>query len=104
LSPGKIGEEITMERRYSLKIDGPLLREQRQLLLKVLDAACRKTPFLFQDDNDRNLLEGLFEMLDEIADQAHDRYGIDCLLEAAVEDAIEISDDTLAQRLFQLSI
>ena len=85
---------MTRKRHYSLKIDGPLLRSQRQLLLQVLDAACRKQPLLFQDDNDKDLLEGLVAMLDEIADQAHDRFGIDCLQEATDADAKEISDDT----------
>jgi hypothetical protein len=82
-----------MERLYALKIDGPLLRSQRQLLWKLLDAACRKTPFLFQDDRNRGLMEGLVAMLEEIADQAHDRYGIDCLLEATTEVVEVTSDD-----------
>jgi hypothetical protein len=63
------------------------------LLLKLLDAACRKTPYLFQDDHDRDHLEGLVAMLDEIADQAHDRFGIDCLLESTADAAEETADD-----------
>jgi hypothetical protein len=71
-----------MEQHYSLKIDGPLFRRQRRLLLQVLDAACKKTQFLFAEQSDRDLMEGLVAMLDEIADQAHDRFSIDCLLKA----------------------
>ena len=69
------------------------MRSQRQLLLQVLDAACRKQPLLFQDDNDRYHLEGLVALLDEIADQAHDHFGIECLLKATDADAEENSDD-----------
>ena len=85
---------MTRKRHYSLRIDGPLLRSQRQLLLQVLNAVCRKMPLLFQDDNDRYHLEGLVALLDEIADQAHDRFGIDCLLEATAEVAEESEQDT----------
>jgi len=31
---------------------------------------------------DQQLLEGLIELTDELADQAHDRHGVDCLLDA----------------------
>ena len=81
-----------MKRHYLLTIDGPLLRNQRQLLLKLLDAACRKTAFRFEGDNDRALLAGLAAMLDEIADRAHDRFGIDCLLETTDEEADQTAD------------
>jgi hypothetical protein len=33
------------------------------------------------NDIDVTLLEGLIELTDTIADQAHDRHGIDCLLD-----------------------
>lgn len=59
---------------YALRIDGPLLRRQRQCLLELHNTAAK-------DDHD--LLEGVLGLLDEIADQAHDRYGIDCLLDSA---------------------
>ena len=65
---------------YALRIDGPLLRNQRRLLLKVMDATFRGTPYIPRVDDDNELLEGLMALLDEIADQAHDHYGIDCLL------------------------
>ena len=53
---------------YTLRINGPLLRKQRKWLLKLAD----------KDPNDN--LEGIIALLDEIADQAHDNYGIDCLI------------------------
>ena len=81
-----------MKRHYLLTIDGPLLRNQRQLLLKLLDAAHRKTAFRFEGDNDHDLLAGLSAMLDEIADRAHDRFGIDCLLETTDEEADQTAD------------
>lgn len=65
---------------YALRIDGPLLRNQRRLLLKIIDATFRGTPYIPQVNDDKDLLEGLMALLDEIADQAHDHYGIDCLL------------------------
>ena len=53
---------------YTLKIDGSLLRKQRKWLLELAE----------KDPNDN--LEGIINLLDEIADQAHDNYGIDCLI------------------------
>jgi hypothetical protein len=84
---------MATKRHYLLAIDGPLLRSQRKLLLRLLDAACRKTPYRFQDDQDREHLEGLASLLDQIADWAHDRLGIDCLLETIAENAEEKTDD-----------
>jgi hypothetical protein len=71
---------------YTFTIDGPLLRNQRCLLLKVMDAASRGRPYVPETDGDRDLLEGLVALLDEIADQAHDRYGLDCLLEEGSDE------------------
>lgn len=56
---------------YLLAIDGPLLREQRQ----ALGALLARSKWMAE----RELLTGIQELLDAIADQAHDRYGIDCL-------------------------
>jgi hypothetical protein len=70
---------------YDLRIDGDLFRRQRQLLLALAEVAADKTPYVPQA-TDRDLVEGIISLLDEIADQAHDRYGIDCLLEEAAED------------------
>jgi hypothetical protein len=64
---------------YALHIDGPLLRDQRKLLLKIAEAA-RNHQHYESKLGDEGLLEGLLSLTDEIADQAHDRYGIDCLL------------------------
>ncbi len=49
-------------------IDGPLFREQRQLLDSLITEA------------NGNVLYGLVGLLDEIADYIHDVHGIDCLL------------------------
>jgi hypothetical protein len=62
-----------MKTQYHLTIDGPLFREQRQLILAIM----------FQEgltSDERELLEGVTNLLDAIADQAHEHYGIDCLL------------------------
>lgn len=55
---------------YALRIDGPLLRRQRRWLWELAGKTA---------GDGREHLEGVIALLDEIADQAHDRYGIDCL-------------------------
>ena len=59
---------------YALRIDGPLLGRQRQWLLELSNTVAK---------DDQDVLEGIVALLDEISDQAHDRYGIDCLLDSA---------------------
>ena len=66
-------------KRYELSLDGELFRSQRGLLLKIADLARRQQPYEPAPGDDR-LLEGLLGLTDSIADQAHDRYGIECLL------------------------
>ncbi len=67
-------------RRYDLNLDGRLFRAQRELLLKLADFARRKQPYE-PAPGDEELLEGLLNVTDALADQAHDRHGItDCLL------------------------
>jgi len=61
-------------------INGPLFRNQRLLLLKIADLAQKKQPYLPAAGDD-DLLDGLVNLTDDIADQAHDQHGIDCLLE-----------------------
>jgi hypothetical protein len=56
------------------KIDGPLFKEQRQVILELIDDDSLLT-------SDIRALQGLQNLLDEIADIAHDQYGIDCLLD-----------------------
>ncbi len=56
---------------YALRIDGPLFRCQRQRLIELTNTAAKE---------DQELLEGIIALMEEIADQAHDNYGIDCLL------------------------
>ena len=62
------------EHQYFLgTIDGPTFRRQRQLLLSLArDGKARSS--------DRELLDGLVNLTDAIADQAHDKHGVDCLL------------------------
>ena len=64
---------------YVLRIDGQLLRRQRQLLLKFVDTIFCDKPYSPPSEEDRNLFDGMMELLDAIADQAHDRHGIDGL-------------------------
>jgi len=74
-----------LESAYTLRIDGELFRRQRGLLLKIQDAVSRHEPYV-PAANDVDLLEGATALLDEIADQAHDRHGIDCLLTGDGDD------------------
>jgi len=69
-------------RDYALRIDGPLLAKQRELLLKVFDTVFRGDPYFGESPKDEELLQGIIALLDEIADQAHDRHGLASLLEA----------------------
>lgn len=70
---------------YALRIDGPLFRDQRRLLLHLADAWARGRG-LTPQAGEVEQLEGLLALLDEIADQGHDQHGIDCLLEDPAED------------------
>jgi hypothetical protein len=65
---------------YELRLDGPAFRAQRELLLRIADLARRKQPYEAAP-GDEELLDGLLGLTDEIADQGHDRHGIDCLLQ-----------------------
>lgn len=76
---------------YALRIDGPLLARQRQMLLKVMDTAFRGEPYRAETPNDEELLQGLLNLLDEISDQAHDRHGIDSLIKSDEPDEPEAS-------------
>ncbi len=67
-------------KNYALDIDGQAFRAEREMLLRLADHARRKQPWQ-PAPGDGELLEGLAALTDEIADQAHDRHGIDCLLE-----------------------
>jgi len=66
--------------QYPLHIDGQAFRAQRELLMKITDLAQRKQPYV-PAPGDEGLLEGLVELTDAVADQAHDQHGIDCLLD-----------------------
>ena len=83
-SPGEHTAKKEMDtvnelKQYSLHIDGPLFRRQRELLMKIADLAQQKQPYC-PTSSDEVLLEGLLGLTDELADQAHDQHGIDCLL------------------------
>ena len=67
---------------YELNLDGPLLRRQRLMLL-AREAELRDTARLSAEPGELDAVLGLIELTDELADQAHDKYGIDCLLTAA---------------------
>jgi hypothetical protein len=86
IAPKRTILPMAQTRDYSLALDGPLFRRQRQLLLKILDFADRRKPLLIGPVEERRHLEGLIELLDALADQAHDRYGIDCLIEEHPSD------------------
>ena len=70
---------------YALNLDGGVFRGQRELLLKIADLARRKQSYQ-PAPGDEGLLEGLIELTDALADQAHDRHGIECLLDDDGED------------------
>jgi len=72
---------------YALRIDGPLLAKQRELLLKVFDTVFRGDPYEPESPNDQDLLQGVIALLDEIADQGHDQYGIASLLEPEADES-----------------
>ena len=67
------------EQNYQLSIDGPQFREQRELLISLADAVRSGRPCEL-GSKQAELLEGLANLTDALADQAHDRYGIDCLI------------------------
>jgi hypothetical protein len=72
--------ENMKEHNYLLSIDGPQFREQRELLIRLCAAARTGRPCELGLQK-AELLEGLVNLTDAVADQAHDRYGIDCLLD-----------------------
>jgi len=78
------GEFIVACHSYSLNIGGPELRQQRELLQHLQGAARAQMPY-WLTDGEAESLEGLVNLTDEIADQAHDRHGVNCLLRKGVE-------------------
>ena len=81
----KHGELDLVPDGYTLEIDGPRLRLQRELLQRLFDTACRQEP-IFLGSEETGLLEGLLNLTDTLADQAADRYGIDCLLQTQEQE------------------
>jgi hypothetical protein len=68
------------DKTYHLHIDGKLFRRQRELLMR-LGALVHGKQAYKPKPGDEALLEGLLNLTDAIADEAHDQHGIDCLLD-----------------------
>jgi hypothetical protein len=68
------------DKTYRLHLDGNLFRSQRELLMRLVALVHGKQAYK-PKPGDEELLEGLLSLTDEIADQAHDQHGIDCLLD-----------------------
>jgi hypothetical protein len=66
---------------YHLTIDGPAFRQQRELLQRLRGFAAAEMSY-WPAPGEVESLDGLIELTDEMADQAHDVHGIDCLLDA----------------------
>jgi hypothetical protein len=68
---------------YYLNLDGPLLKTQRQWLLNMRRNMEDHGGFGGKIDiavDDLDMLDGLIELTDALADQAHDRYGLDTII------------------------
>ena len=74
-----------------INLDGPLFKQQRLLILRLLEWFRADEDTSLDASRDADLLEGLTELLDAIADQAHDNYQVDCLI---TEDDIQEWDHT----------
>jgi len=70
------------DKTYHLHLDGELFRKQRELLMRLVALVHGKEAYK-PNPGDEDLLEGLLALTDRIADQAHDRHGIDYLLDDA---------------------
>ena len=73
------------ENTYTLDVDGPLFRRQRKWLIDTVQLAHhmlqgKDTALLSIDRAGIEILDGLINLTDSIADEAHDRHGLDCLL------------------------
>ena len=75
------GEFFVAGPSYSLSIGGPEFRKQRELLQRLRGSAVAKMPY-WPAPGEVESLEGLINLTDAIADQAHDNHGVDCLLDA----------------------
>jgi len=63
---------VTPIRTYRLRIDGQLFEIQRQLLVRITDLARRNVAYA-PTPGDEDLLEGLLELTDALADEHTDR-------------------------------
>jgi hypothetical protein len=73
-----MGEKFNMPEDYALSLDGPLFRRQRELLIALADGAHNGRQVQI-DPEQAELLAGLVELTDAVADQAYE-HGIDCLI------------------------
>jgi hypothetical protein len=62
-------------------IDGPALREQRRVILRFLGEAEDPLASRVYTAEEDDVLEGLLNLLDAIADCCHDIYSKDCLFD-----------------------
>jgi hypothetical protein len=77
--------EVSMnDKTYHLHLDGKLFRRQRELLMRLVALVHGKQAYN-PKSGDEELLEGLLALTDSLADQAHDWYGMDCLLDQGGE-------------------
>ena len=80
------------DKTYHLRLDGKLFRQQRELLMRLVALVHGKRAYT-PKPGDEALLEGLLSLTDGLSDQAHDRHGIDCLLDDAKATALGNEDD-----------
>lgn len=73
-------------KEYRLNLSGPELKAQRRLIEKLLEERDELVELL-EEECVQDTLLGLQNLLDSLADQAHDAYGIDCLLTDEPTDA-----------------
>lgn len=67
------GEDLGDEKVFLFSIDPQIFKKQRTLLTQLLDGDVKDASIDFEP------LEGIRNLLDAIADQAHDWYGMDTL-------------------------
>lgn len=61
-----------------ISLDVPLFKEQRRFLNTLIDACFNAS---IASEKEFDMLIGIQSLLDDIADVAHDKYGLDTLLE-----------------------
>lgn len=92
------GESEHPLRSYDLAIDGPALRAQRQRLLELADALHWGKQVRLRPA-DTELIDGLINLTDEVADQAAERHSIDCLIHVTspMKNPANLAQDELVE-------